>query len=131
MLWPGQRYGFGGMLYLERAGATRVEVEVGEPDVWVPVMEASAIYGTTLDEGPVEATNVGLEYGLTNEPIVLFDAVLVADTAPELGGLPSTSFSPMASAIFRDSDGRIIGGADTWLVRPGLGSFHAGSTSMT
>jgi hypothetical protein len=116
-LWPGQRFGVGGMTYREGPGATRIEVEVGEPASWMPEMAGEAAHGPVSGDDPVEITGIEVGYGDDNEPVVHFDARLteaVVDVL-EAAGQPPEVERPFAYAIFRDRSGRVIGGADGWL----------------
>jgi hypothetical protein len=107
-LRPGEKFGFGGMTYRDRPGAERIEVVVGPPDKVLTEQEFIVTY-TPLGASELQLTadlvtieDIELSYGRQNEPVVSYTAVSHYDRA----------FSPMAYAVFRNSAGQVIGGAD-------------------
>lgn len=100
---PGQRVGFGGMSYLDRPGATRVEVAVGEPGQVLPQVEAEVLLGAAAQPLPLTSEVQSVSSGDSGEPVVHFTITSTGDE------LITTS---TAYAILRDEGGHIIGGID-------------------
>lgn len=115
ILWPDERYGLGGMSYRDRPGATQIEVEVGMPDRWVPPMEAEVTYGGFRADEQVEITGITVGYGDDGEPIVRFGAQFPAElaAAQRSSGDGGGVGGMRGFAVYRDAQGRIIGGADS------------------
>lgn len=109
ILRPGETFGFGGMRYLDRPGATRVDVEVGEPREWMPAdhfdwLQTCCVLGSrTHTSLRLTASDIRVSTGPENEPVVTFQVSTNIDQPVS---------PPYANAVFRNAAGEVIGGAD-------------------
>jgi hypothetical protein len=97
---PGERLAVGRVQYLEHNDVADMQIEVGEPQQWM-----SEDYHTQIEPTPssdaLTTSDIDVSYGDQNEPVVSFTIESRHDEAI------STTY---AYIVFRDDEGRIIGG---------------------
>jgi hypothetical protein len=102
VLGPGERFGFSGMRYRDRPGTQRVEVVVGEPEMWMPEAEFVLMFaGAVAPSEALSGEDIQVSYGSQNQPIVSLSVTSSVDQALD---------RPMVYAVLRDGAGRIVGG---------------------